>query len=40
MSRILHKQDFIEMCHGAVLRSDGGDYPLRCALEELSLIHI
>lgn len=29
MSRTLHKQDFIEMCYGAVLRSDGGDYPSR-----------
>ena len=38
MSRILHKQDFIEMCHGAVLRSDGGDYPLQCALEEIERI--
>lgn len=38
MSRILHKQDFIEMCHGAVLRSDGGDYPLQCALDEIERI--
>ncbi len=38
MSRILHKQDFIEMCQGAVLRSDGGDYPLRYALEEIERI--
>lgn len=38
MSRILHKQDFIEMCHGAVLRSDGGDYPLQCALAEIERI--
>ena len=38
MSRILHKQDFIEMCQGAVLRSDGGDYPLACALEEIERI--
>lgn len=38
MSRILHKQDFIEMCTGAVLRSDGGDYPLACALEEIERI--
>lgn len=38
MSRILRKQDFIEMCYGAVLRSDGGDYPLKCALEEIERI--
>lgn len=38
MSRILHKQDFIEMCQGAVLRSDGGDYPLQCAIEEIERI--
>lgn len=38
MSRILYKQDFIEMCHGAVLRSDGGDYPLQYAIEEIERI--
>jgi len=38
MSRILHKQDFIEMCTGAVLRSDGGDYPLQCAIDEIERI--
>jgi DUF917 family protein len=38
MSRILHKRDFIEMCWGAVLRSDGGDYPLEVAVEEIERI--
>lgn len=38
MSRILRKQDFIEMCTGAVLRSDGGDYPLATALAEIERI--
>lgn len=38
MGRILHKQDFIEMCTGAVLRSDGGDYPLAVALAEIERI--
>ncbi|MCU0080491.1 hypothetical protein [Extibacter muris] len=38
MSRILYKQDFIEMCHGTVLRSDGGDYPLQYAIEEIERI--
>lgn len=38
MSRILRKQDFIEMCTGAVLRSDGGDYPLEVALAEIDRI--
>ena len=38
MSRILHKQDFIEMCYGAVLRSDGGDYPLEIAVAEIEHI--
>lgn len=38
MSRILRKQDFIEMCTGAVLRSDGGDYPLEVALAEIERI--
>ena len=38
MSRILRKQDFIEMCTGAVLRSDGGDYPLAVALAEIERI--
>ena len=38
MGRMLHKQDFIEMCTGAVLRSDGGDYPLAVALAEIERI--
>ena len=38
MSRILRQQDFIEMCTGAVLRSDGGDYPLADALAEIERI--
>ena len=38
MSRILHKEDFIEMCQGAILRSDGGDYPLKDAIEEIERI--
>lgn len=38
MSRILKKQDFIEMCWGAVLRSDGGDYPLETAIAEIERI--